>query len=276
MTPTLKGKTIVMSGGSRGIGLAIALRAAGDGANIVMLAKTGTPDPRLSGTIHSAVEAIHEAGGQAAAVVGDVRDDSAIARTIATARERFGAIDICINNASVLTLAGTLALEPKRYDLMQDVNTRGTFMLSRECIPLLLEAENPHILTLSPPINLSNPAWLAKFPGYLLSKYGMTLATIAMAAEFKDKGLAANTLWPRTTIATDAVKNLMDDESVAGSRRPEIMADAAYEILTDPSSIRTGQTLIDDEVLAEAGVSDLSSYATTPGNTRFETDFFLD
>lgn len=276
MTPTLKGKTIVMSGGSRGIGLAIALRAARDGANVVLLAKTGTPDPRLAGTIHSAVDAIEGAGGKAAAVVGDVRDDSAIARAIAAAQDRFGSIDICINNASVLTLSDTLSLEPKRYDLMQDVNTRGTFMLSRACIPRLLEAENPHILTLSPPINLSSPLWLAKFPGYLLSKYGMTLATLAIAAEFKDKGLAANSLWPRTTIATDAVKNLMDEESVAGSRRPEIVADAAYEILTAPSRVRTGQTLIDDEVLTEAGVSDLSGYATTPGNTRFETDFFLD
>lgn len=276
MTRTLTGKTIVMSGGSRGIGLAIALRAARDGANIVLLAKTGAPDPRLRGTIHSAVDAIEEAGGQAAAVVGDVRDDNAITRAVTTAQERFGSIDICINNASVLTLSGTLALEPKRYDLMQDVNTRGTFMLSRACIPLLLEAEDPHVLTLSPPINLTNPAWLAKFPGYLLSKYGMTLATMAIAAEFKDRGLAANALWPRTTIATDAVKNLMDEASAAGSRRPEIVADAAYEILTAPSSLRTGQTLIDDEVLAKAGVSDLSAYATTPGNTRFETDFFLD
>lgn len=276
MNPTLEGKTLVMSGGSRGIGLAIALRAARDGANIVLLAKTGAPDPRLEGTIHSAVDAIRAAGGQATGVVGDVRDDAAVARAVTTALETFGSIDICINNASVLSFTDTLSLEPKRYDLMQDVNTRGTFMLSRACLPFLVKAENPHILTLSPPINLTNEHWLAKFPGYLLSKYGMTLATLAFAAEFKDQGVAANALWPRTTIATAAVKNMMDGNSLAGSRTPEMVADAAYDILTTPSAQRTGQTLIDEDVLIQAGITDLSAYASVPGNTDFETDFFLD
>lgn len=276
-TGDLKGKTIVMSGGSRGIGLAIALRAARDGANVVLLAKTDTPNPKLEGTVHTAAEQIRSAGGQALAVVGDVRSDDSIDEAVAAAVATFGGIDVCINNASVLMFASTLDLEPRRYDLMQDVNARGTYMLTRACLPHLITASNPHILSLSPPINLTNKMWMAKFPAYLMAKYGMTLATLAIAAEFEDRGVAANTLWPRTTIATVAVGNLMGGEAgLANSRDPEIVADAAHVILTTPSRHRTGQTLLDDEVLAAAGVTDLSPYAHQPGTTDFEGDFFLD
>lgn len=275
MTSGLQGKTIVMSGGSRGIGLAIALRAAADGANIVLIAKTDTPHPKLAGTIHTAASQIRDAGGQALPVIGDVRSDETVANAVGSAVAAFGGIDICLNNASVLNLSPTLELEPKRYDLMQDVNTRGIFMLSRACLPHLLLAVNPHILSLSPPVNMA-PRWLGAHPGYMLAKYGMTLATLGLAAEFADAGVAANCLWPRTTIATDAVANLLGGEAaVAHARRPEIMADAAYQIVTAPSRGRTGQALIDDDVLNEAGVSDLSHYAMTPGNSEFDSDIFL-
>jgi citronellol/citronellal dehydrogenase len=275
-TRTLSGTTIMVSGGSRGIGLAIAVRAARDGANVVLLAKTDQPHPRLSGTIHTAADSIRAAGGNALAVVGDVRSDESIAEAVAAAVAEFGGIDVCLNNASVLMPVKTAELDPKRYDLMQDVNTRGTFMLSRACLPHLLQSQNPHILTLSPPINL-HPRWLGTFPGYLIAKYGMTLATLGFAAEYADRGIAANTLWPRTAIATDAVGNLLGgEETLARTRTPEIMADAAYAILTTPSAERSGQTLIDDEVLAAVGVTDLSGYAHRPGATEFEPDFFLD
>lgn len=275
MTKTLSGTTIVMSGGSRGIGLAIALRAAADGANIVLIAKTDTPHPKLAGTIHTAAAQIQDAGGRALPIVGDVRSDQTIAAAVDAAVDEFGGVDVCVNNASVLNLSGTLELEPRRYDLMQDVNTRGTFMLTRACLPHLLRSENPHILTLSPPLNLQ-PAWLGKHPGYMLAKYGMTLATLGFAAEFAAKGVAANCLWPRTTIATDAVANLLGGESaLARTRKPEIVADAAYAILTQPANQLTGKTLIDDEVLARAGHSDLERYATTPGTSDFDADIFL-
>lgn len=273
--PSLAGRTLVMSGGSRGIGLAIALRAARDGANVVLIAKTDQPHPKLRGTIHTAAEQIREAGGQALPIVGDVRSDETVAHAVAAAVERFGGVDICVNNASVLDLSGTLELPPRRYDLMQDVNTRGTFMLTQACLPHLLRATDPHILTLSPPINL-DPRWLGAHPGYMLAKYGMTLATLGFAAEFAGKPVAANCLWPRTTIATDAVANLLGgQEAVARTRQPEIMADAAYEVLTTPAAKLTGQTLIDEDVLRAAGVTDLSGYATTPGVSEFDTDLFL-
>ncbi|GAA5201960.1 NAD(P)-dependent oxidoreductase [Microbacterium jejuense] len=274
---TLEGKTIVMSGGSRGIGLAIALRAARDGANVVLLAKTDLPDPRLNGTIHDAAAQIEAAGGRALAVVGDVRSDDAVADAAARAVDAFGGIDICVNNASALRMSGTLDLTPSQYDLMQDINTRGAFMLTRACLPHLRESENPHVLTLSPPLNVTSQRWLAEFPGYLLSKYGMSLVTLTIAAEFAGSGVAANSLWPRTTIGTDAVRNLLGgDDALTRARRPEIMADAAYAILTTPSRERTGQLLIDDDVLREVGVTDFSPYAYSGRDEDLDGDFFLD
>lgn len=274
---SLEGRTIVMSGGSRGIGLAIALRAARDGANVVLLAKTDKPDPRLSGTIHEAATQIERAGGRALAVVGDVRSDDSVAEAAAAAVDAFGGIDICINNASALRMSGTLELTPSQYDLMQDINTRGTFMLTRACLPHLVRSENPHVLTLSPPLNLTSQRWLAEFPGYLLSKYGMSLVTLAIAAEFAEAGVAANSLWPRTTIGTDAVRNLLGgDDALARARRPEIMADAAHAILTTPARQRTGQLLIDDEVLGAAGVTDFAPYAYSGVDGGLDGDFFLD
>ncbi len=274
---SLAGRTIVMSGGSRGIGLAIALRAAADGANVVLLAKTAEPHPKLRGTVFEAVERIEAAGGQAEAVVGDVRDDESIARAVSVAVERFGGIDICINNASALQPHKTLNLTPSQYDLMQDINTRGTFMLTRACLPLLVQSDNPHVLTLSPPLNVTSQRWLAEFPGYLLSKYGMSLVTLSLAAEFADRGVAINSLWPRTTIGTDAVRNLLGgDAAISRARRPEIVADAAHAILSSPSSVRTGQLLIDEDVLRDAGVTDFAPYSYSGAAEDLDGDFFLD
>jgi citronellol/citronellal dehydrogenase len=275
---TLAGKTILMSGGSRGIGLAIALRAARDGANIALLAKTDTPHPKLEGTVHSAAEQIRDAGGHALPIVGDVRNDDDVTEAVLKTQGEFGGIDIVVNNASVIDLSGSLDLAAKKFDLMQDVNVRGTFQLSRTAIPILREAENPHILSLSPPLNLS-PRWLGAHTGYTLAKYGMTMATLGIAAEFAADGIAANTLWPRTTIATAAVQfALGGDRMMKASRTPEIYADAAYEVLIRPSGERTGQTLIVEDVLAEAGVTDFSRYAAVPGTPDDELfpDIFLD
>ncbi len=274
----LAGKTILMSGGSRGIGLAIALRAARDGANIALLAKTDTPHPKLEGTVHTAAAAIEEAGGHALPLVGDVRNEDDITQAVLTAHGEFGGIDIVVNNASVIDLSGSLELATKKYDLMQDVNVRGTFLLSRAAVPMLKDAENPHILSLSPPLNLS-PRWLGAHTGYTLAKYGMTMATLGMAAEFADAGIAANTLWPRTTIATAAVQfSLGGERMMAVSRTPEIYADAAYEMITRPARQYTGQTLIVEDVLADAGVTDLSGYAAVPGtpDSAMFPDIFLD
>ena len=271
---TLAGKTILMSGGSRGIGLAIALRAAADGANIAMLAKTDTPHPKLEGTVHSAAEQIRAAGGQALPIVGDVRDDDDITEAVLKTQGEFGGIDIVINNASVIDLSRSLDLGPKKYDLMQDVNVRGTFMLSRAAIPMLKEAANPHILSLSPPLNPS-PKWLGAHTGYTLAKFGMTMVTLGLAAEFADDGIAANTLWPRTTIATAAVANLLGgEEMVARSRTPEIMADAAHAVLTRDPRECTGNFFIDDDVLTEEGVTDFSVYGGPL--EELELDIFLD
>lgn len=274
----LAGKTILMSGGSRGIGLAIALRAARDGANIALLAKTDTPHPKLEGTVHTAAAAIEEAGGHALPLVGDVRNEDDITQAVLTTHGEFGGIDIVVNNASVIDLSGSLELATKKYDLMQDVNVRGTFLLSRAAVPMLKDAENPHILSLSPPLNLS-PRWLGAHTGYTLAKYGMTMATLGMAAEFADAGIAANTLWPRTTIATAAVQfSLGGERMMAVSRTPEIYADAAYEVITRPARQYTGQTLIVEDVLADAGVTDLSGYAAVPGtpDSAMFPDIFLD
>lgn len=276
MSKTLAGKTIVMSGGSRGIGLAIALRAAGDGANVVLIAKTDQADPRLEGTIHTAAAAIEEAGGRALKVVGDVRDDQIIETAVERAVEAFGGVDICVNNASVINLAGTLDVQPRRYDLMLDVNVRGTFMLTRACLPYLLKSDNGHVLTLSPPFNWSQ-RWLAAHPAYTVAKYAMTVATLGIAAEFADQGVAANCLWPRTIIGTDAVKNLYGGEdSVRKSRTPQIMADAAYEVLTSPSRKLSGQTLLDEEVLRSRGVTDFSRYSLAGDDSELELDIYVD
>ncbi len=272
---SLAGRTILMSGGSRGIGLAIALRAAADGANVAMLAKTDTPHPKLPGTVHTAAEEIRAAGGGALAIVGDVRSDDDIERAVAMTVEEFGGIDIVVNNASAIDLSRTLELQPKKYDLMADVNVRGTFMLSRAAVPHLLGSPNPHILSLSPPLNL-DPKWFGAHTGYTLAKYGMTMATLGLAAEFE--GIAANTLWPRTTIATAAVLNLLGGEKLmAVSRTPEIYADAAHAVLTRPAGDRSGQSLIVEDVLEEAGVTDFSGYAAVPGtpDERLFPDIFL-
>jgi len=274
---TLAGKTILMSGGSRGIGLAIALRAAADGANIVLLAKTDTPHPKLEGTVHSAAEQIRDAGGQALPIVGDVRNDDDITEAVLKTQGEFGGIDIVINNASVIDLSRSLELSAKKYDLMQDVNVRGTFLLSRAAVPILRGAENPHILSLSPPLNL-DPKWLGAHTGYTLAKYGMTMATLGLAAEFAKDGIAANTLWPRTTIATAAVQNLLGgDRVMAASRTPAVYADAAYQVLLQPAREYTGQTLIVEDVLTAAGVTDFSGYAAVPGtpDDRLFPDIFL-
>jgi len=274
MADTLEGKTILMSGGSRGIGLAIGVRAARDGANVAVMAKTSEPHPKLPGTIHTAVEEIEAAGGRGLAILGDVRDNDSIDEAVAKTVEAFGGIDICVNNASAINISKTPDLDPKRYDLMQDINTRGTFMLSRACIPHLEQSDNAHILTLSPPIDL-NPKWAGGQLGYTIAKYGMSLCTLGLAEELKDREIAANSLWPRTLIATAAVMNLLGGEAAMNqSRTPEIVADAAYAILTRPAAECTGNFFIDDEVLAEAGITDLEQYRAGTGEPV--VDLFLD
>lgn len=264
-----------MSGGSRGIGLAIAVRAARDGANVALLAKTAEPHPSLPGTIHTAARAIEEAGGRCLPVVGDVRDDEAVAAVVEAAVERFGGVDACVNNASAIDLRPTTEIDMRRYDLMQDVNCRGTFLLSKTCVPHLAKAENPHILTLSPPLNLE-PRWPGRHLAYTLAKYGMSLCTLGLAEELRSQGIAANSLWPRTLIATAAVQNLLGGEAaLARSRRPEIMAEAAHAVLCRPSRELTGRFLIDDEVLADAGVDDLSAYRYGDDESVLEADLFL-
>ena len=260
MGGSLAGKTLFISGGSRGIGLAIAVRAARDGANVALIAKTAEPHPKLEGTVYTAAEQIEAAGGGALPVVGDIRDEAQVLAAVAQTVERFGGIDVCVNNASAINLAGTEALEMKRYDLMQDINTRGTFLVSKCCIPHLKRAENPHVLTLSPPL-LMDPKWFKAHVGYTIAKYGMSMCTLGMAEEFRGDGVAVNSLWPRTIIATAAVQNLLGgDAAMARSRRPEIMGDAAYAIFCRPSRECSGNFFIDDEVLAEAGTTDLSGY----------------
>jgi citronellol/citronellal dehydrogenase len=259
----LKDRVIFMSGGSRGIGLAIALRAAREGARIALIAKTAKPHPRLPGTIYTAAEEIEAAGGQALPIVGDVRDEQQVEAAVAQAVERFGGIDIVVNNASAINLAPMRDLEVKRYDLMQNINARGTFVVTRACLPHLRESDHAHVLTLSPPLS-ADPRWLMGNAAYTLSKMGMTMLTLGLAADEREAGIAANCLWPRTIIATAAVQNLLGgDEAMARSRTPEIVADAAYEILSrDPRSC-TGNAFIDDEVLAEAGITDLERYAAS-------------
>jgi len=275
VTGSFAGRSVLMSGGSRGIGLAIALRLAREGANVTILAKTDTPHPRLEGTVHTAVEEIRAAGGGALGVVGDVRDDAAIARAVEAAVTEFGGIDVVVNNASVIDLTGSESLPAKRYDLMQDVNVRGTFMLTRAAVPHLRRSDRAHVLSLSPPVNL-DPKWLGAFPGYMVAKYGMTLATLGFAHEYAGDRIAANTLWPRTTIQTAAVANVLGGaELMRRSRTPDIYADAAALVLArDPGSL-TGQTLIVEDVLAEAGVRDLARYSPGVPEDELYPDVFL-
>jgi NAD(P)-dependent dehydrogenase (short-subunit alcohol dehydrogenase family) len=269
----LHGRTIVMSGGSRGIGLAIAIAAAKAGANTVLLAKTDKPHPKLPGTVHTAVDEIEAVGGKAVAVVGDVRNDDDVERAVHTAVERFGGVDIVVNNASAISVDGTEALSMKQFDLMAQINVRGTFALTRACIPFLRRSENPHILTVAPPLNFA-PHWLGAHPGYTVTKYGMSLLTMSWAAEFADAGIAANCLWPQTKIATAAVVNLLGgDEAASRARSPQIMGDAAVTMLNRPAKELTGQCLIDVDVLAEAGITDLAPYGGGPHPDR---DIYVD
>jgi citronellol/citronellal dehydrogenase len=274
-TRTLAGKTILVSGGSRGIGLAIALRAARDGANIVLLAKTATPHPKLEGTIYTAAEQVEAAGGRAVPVVGDLRADEDVERAVTEAAAAFGGIDAVVNNASAIDLSPTTKITMKRYDLLQDINARGTFALTRAALPYLEAAANPHILTLSPPLNL-NPRWAGAHLAYTLSKYGMSLCTLGFADEFADKGIAANSLWPRTTIGTAAIRNLLGGEVAARkARTPDIMADAAHAILTRDSRTCTGNFYTDEDVLREECITDFAGYRLAAREEDLDLDFFL-
>ncbi len=274
----LHGKTLVITGGSRGIGKAIALRAAQDGANIAILAKTTQPHPRLPGTIYSAADEIIDAGGQALALPVDIREEEQLASAVSQIVQRFGGIDILVNNASAISLTGTLQTPMKRFDLMFGVNVRGTFATSQACLPHLLQSSNPHILNLSPPPDL-HPKWFKDHVAYTMAKYGMSLCVLGMAEEFRDQGVAVNALWPATAIDTAALAML--GEMAHGGVRPEncrkptIVADAAHWILTRPSRALTGQFLVDEDVLAAAGIGDLASYAVSPGQPLMP-DFFLE
>jgi len=271
---SLRGKTLFITGASRGIGLAIALRAARDGANVAVAAKTAEPHPKLAGTIHTAAAEIERAGGRALPLVVDVRDEANVAAAARQCAEIFGGIDICINNASAINLASTEQIDMRRYDLIQHINTRGTFVTTRACVPYLKRAANPHVLTLSPPLDL-NPRWFAPHLAYSLSKYGMSLCMLGMAEEYAQAGIACNALWPRTTIATAAVEFALGGPAMMRrSRKPEIVADAAHVILTRPARECTGRFLIDDSVLFEAGVRDFSAYSVEPGGALL-ADLFI-
>jgi citronellol/citronellal dehydrogenase len=271
---TLKGKTVFITGASRGIGLAIGLRAARDGANVVIAAKTTEPHPKLPGTIYTAAEEIEKAGGKALACVVDVRDEAQVYGAVAEAVKKFGGIDVLVNNASAISLTGTVETPMKRYDLMHGVNTRGTFLCSQACIPHLKKSENPHILNNSPPLNMEEK-WFSPHVAYTMAKFGMSMCVLGMAGELRGAGIAVNAIWPRTTIATSAVQNLLGgDMVVAGSRTPEIMADAAHWILTQPSRECTGNFFIDEEALRRAGVTDLAKYSVVPG-AELMPDFFV-
>lgn len=273
---SLAGRTIIMSGDSRGIGLAIAVRAAQDGANVAIIAKTGEPHPRLPGTIHTAAAEIEAAGGNALPILGDVRDENSVAAAVEQTVERFGGIDIVVNNASAINLSNIGDLPAKRYDLMLDINARGTFVLTSLALPHLAKSSNPHVLTLSPPLNMDRK-WLAGHAPYTISKYAMTMLTLGVAESRRESGIAGNCLWPRTLIATAAVQNLVGgDQGMAAARKPEIMADAAHAILVRSARECTGNTFIDDEVLADAGITDLSGYRFGEGTEEdLQLDIFL-
>jgi citronellol/citronellal dehydrogenase len=257
---SLKGKTLFITGASRGIGLAIALRAAKDGAKIAIAAKTAEPHPKLPGTIYTAAEEIEKAGGKALPMIVDVRDEQQVLKATEEAAMRLGGIDICVNNASAISLTGTLQTDMKRYDLMHQINTRGTFLTSKACIPFLKRAANPHILNISPPLDMS-PRWFGPHVAYTMAKFGMSMCVLGMAEEFKSDGIAVNALWPRTGIATAAIRNaLAGDEGMKRCRTVEIMADAAHAILTKPAREFTGQFCIDDTVLWQEGVRDFDKY----------------
>jgi len=270
---SLQGKTLFITGASRGIGLAIALRAARDGANIVIAARSSVANPKLPGTIHSAAGQVIAAGGQALALKCDVRDETQVNAAVAAAVDTFGGIDILVNNASAIWLRGALETPMKRFDLMQQVNARGTFLCTQACLPHLLQAPNPHVLTLAPPPTLA-PKWWGPHTGYTLAKMGMSLVSLGLAAEFGPQGVAINALWPRTVIATDAI-NMIPGVDAAACRTPQIMADAAHAVLLREAAGFHGRFLIDDQVLAEAGVTDLSGYAVDPSRALLP-DLFLD
>ena len=270
----LKNKTLFVSGASRGIGLAIAKRAARDGANIILAAKTAEPHPKLPGTIYTAADEIIEEGGQALPVICDIRYEENVRDAVNKGLDHFGGIDICVNNASAIQLTGTLQTDMKRYDLMNQINSRGTFLVSKVCLPHLLKSENPHILNLSPPLDMA-PKWFGPHVAYTMAKFGMSLCVLGMAEEFKEDGVAVNALWPRTAVATAAIKNALGGDSIMNiSRSPEIMADAAYIILTKDSKEFTGNFCIDDNLLADNGVTDFSQYADVPFS-ELAPDFFV-
>lgn len=271
---SLKGKTIFMSGGSRGIGLAIAKKCAGDGANVVIAAKTDKPHPKLQGTIHTAAAEIEAAGGKALGVVCDIRDEDNVKAAVETAVNHFGGIDICINNASAISLTPTLATPMKRYDLMNGVNARGTFLVSQTCLPHLLKGDNPHIMNIAPPLDM-NPKWFKMHTAYTIAKYGMSMCTLGMAEEFRGK-VAVNSLWPMTSIDTAAVRNVLGGDSMAKmSRTPEIMADAAYVVLNQDATKYTGQFIIDEFILAESGTTDFAQYQQPGYSGPLMADFFI-
>jgi citronellol/citronellal dehydrogenase len=271
---TLKGKTLFITGASRGIGLAIGLRAARDGANVAIAAKTAEPHPKLEGTIYTAAAEIEKAGGKALPLICDIRHEEQVAEAVAKTVAAFGGIDICVNNASAISLTDTLATDMKRFDLMHQINTRGTFLASKRCIPHLAKAANPHILMLSPPLDMM-PKWFAGHVAYSIAKYGMSLCVLGLAEELKPQGIAVNALWPRTTIATAAVNNLLGgDKLIRASRTPEILADAAHLIFTQPSRAFTGRFCIDDTLLTEHGVTDFDHYRVDPSRD-LAPDFFV-
>lgn len=268
-----KGKTIFITGASRGIGKALALRLAKEGANIVIAAKTDSPHPKLPGTIFNTAEEVEAAGGQALPLVVDVREELVVYDAVKQAVERFGGIDVCINNASAIQLTGTLETEMKRYDLMHQINTRGTFLTSKACLPYLLKSENPHVLNISPPLNMEEK-WFAPHVAYTMAKFGMSMCVLGMAGEFRKQGVAFNALWPKTTIATAAVNMLGGEQMMKQSRKPEIMADAAYAILCKNSRECTGNFFIDEEVLKNEGITDFEHYSNSPGE-KLLPDFFV-
>ncbi|MCF6385408.1 NAD(P)-dependent oxidoreductase [Mycobacterium sp. MBM] len=271
---SLHGKTMFISGASRGIGLAIAKRVAADGANIALLAKTAEPHPKLPGTIYTAAKEIEQAGGQALPIVGDVRDADSVAAAVAATAEQFGGIDICVNNASAINLASVLEVPMKSFDLMNGIQVRGTYAVTRACIPHMIGRENPHILTLSPPIRLES-TWLTP-TAYMMAKFGMTLCALGIAEEMRQHGIASNTLWPRTMVATAAVQNLLGgDEAMGRARKPEVYSDAAYAVLTRPAAEYTGNSLLCEDVLMESGVTDLSVYDCVPGS-ELGVDLWVD
>ena len=269
----LHGKTLLITGASRGIGLAIGLRAARDGANVAILAKTTEPHPRLPGTIYSAAEEIESAGGKALPIACDIRHEAQVGAAVEAVRARFGGIDILVNNASAISLTPTLDTPMKRFDLMHSVNARGTYLCSQACIPDLKKSDNPHILNMSPPLNMDKK-WFAGHVAYTMAKYGMSMCVLGMAEEFREDGIAVNALWPRTAIDTAALAMLGGFVLAANSRKPEILADAAHWILTRPSRECSGNFFIDDEVLSRSGVTDLDRYAVEPGQPLI-ADFFL-